>query len=430
MSSPPQTRKVSEMRKYLLASTILCGLSSAAQATTYYVSSTGKDSNSGTSTASPLLTVGAAAKKTNPGDTVLLMTGNYPPVIITRSGTAAAWITYQPAPGQHPVIHKDGTAWNGVDIQANYITLTGLEVLGNAQSITQDQANAASSSNNTTNGHCASVAKASHHVKILNNTLAYCPGAGIIFWGDYGWIERNIVHHNSYWSHLAESGIVVIPTNPISPPGKVYVDGNLVYSNQTFVCNSEVRPCRITDGNGIIVDSNIRNSPPTGYSGRIEIYNNIIYNNGGWGLVDAFSQHVDIYNNTTWHNGLSVFDPRYAATGGEIGLNKADDVRVWNNILFASTGGVVISPGFPTITNYTWDYNLMFNGITPTLGTAPIGPHDIVADPQFTTWMLPPAAFKVQEGSPAFNRGSAVPPTDFANLPRQRPDIGAYRVDW
>ncbi len=67
----------------------------AKKRTTYYVAKNGSDSAAGTS-AAPLLTINAAAKKAQPGDTVLVRSGTYrEEVILPRGGTSdTARITY------------------------------------------------------------------------------------------------------------------------------------------------------------------------------------------------------------------------------------------------------------------------------------------------------------------------------------------------
>src|SRR5690348_15031976 len=60
---------------------LLCHVPSAL-ATTYYVSVTGSDSNSGTSSTAPFLTIQKAANLTKPGDTVSVMNGTYGPFTI------------------------------------------------------------------------------------------------------------------------------------------------------------------------------------------------------------------------------------------------------------------------------------------------------------------------------------------------------------
>jgi hypothetical protein len=89
----------------------------SALATTYYVSAAGKDSNSGTSTTAPFLTIKKAADLTKPGDIVNVMDGTYGPFIISHAGSqSGGYITYQAYPGQHPTVLKNGTTWDGIQI--------------------------------------------------------------------------------------------------------------------------------------------------------------------------------------------------------------------------------------------------------------------------------------------------------------------------
>jgi hypothetical protein len=288
--------------------TLLCHVPSAL-ATTYYVSAAGSDSNSGTSTTAPFLTITKAANLTNPGDIVNVMNGTYDPFIISRSGSKSdGYITYQAYSGQRPTILKNGSRWDAIELLnsisgPSYIIIDGFTIVGNAQSITASQARSAPDYNNTTNGNCVGGGGSVHHVIIRNNNVSYCPGGGIVFTGDYISIYENIIHHNSFWSPLDTSGITVQGNNSDgSTAAKIIVYNNLLYNNQNYICNKyQTNPCRITDGEGIIVDSNTASN----YNGRISIYNNITYNNGGPGIEVTQSQHVDIYNNTTYMNNIS-----------------------------------------------------------------------------------------------------------------------------
>ena len=101
------------MKRALLALCVTVGaslLTTDAYARTYYVSTSGDDSNSGTSSA-PLATIQEAADRVAPGDTVIVRDGTYTCAAgssrwpdtsnigriatLRRSGTAAAWITYR-----------------------------------------------------------------------------------------------------------------------------------------------------------------------------------------------------------------------------------------------------------------------------------------------------------------------------------------------
>jgi hypothetical protein len=175
---------------------------------------------------------------------------------------------------------------------------------------------------------------------------------------------------------------------------------------------------------GIIVDNNITYS----YAGRVQVYNNISYNNGGPGISVYHSQHVDIFNNTTYKNDLSATEPapfQAHTGGGEITLLNSNDARVLNNITYGSSSVPMIRTGTTSVTNLVWDYNILFNGI----GAAPLGAHDLVLNPLFVS--SPPFNFHLQKGSPAIGSGTSIlaPRYDFAGSPRPggNMDRGAYR---
>lgn len=111
-----------------------------ANSATYYVAPTGANSNSGMTIDSPW-ELQYAADRTNPGDTVYLLSGDYminSDVNITRSGNAASYIVYSAALGNMPVFKTPTpcNAWNVLRVLANYIVIDGLELIGNNANIT------------------------------------------------------------------------------------------------------------------------------------------------------------------------------------------------------------------------------------------------------------------------------------------------------
>ena len=101
---------------------------------TYYVSTTGNDSNPGT-IGSPWLTIQHAANSVSAGATVYVFGGVYhESVNFPASGTASAPITFQSYPGQTAVIDGTGVSVNGTQGLINivgrrsYITIKGFEI--------------------------------------------------------------------------------------------------------------------------------------------------------------------------------------------------------------------------------------------------------------------------------------------------------------
>ena len=90
------SRRRSSRRSWQTISVSALLIVHSALATSYFVATNGLDSNSGTSIASPFLTISKAAGVVNPGDIVSIRGGTYrETVTFSRSGTAASQITFQ-----------------------------------------------------------------------------------------------------------------------------------------------------------------------------------------------------------------------------------------------------------------------------------------------------------------------------------------------
>ncbi|AVH72857.1 pectin lyase fold protein [Nostoc sp. 'Lobaria pulmonaria (5183) cyanobiont'] len=406
-------------------------ISRISTATTYYVSSNGNDRNSGLSTSSAFRTLQRAANLTNPGDTVLIMNGEYKNepkngavLGIKRSGTANAWIKYKAYPGHFPKIQHN--TWNGISITgASYIEINGLEVIGNNAHINYDYAYASSQnkeaqSNRLTNGNCISIEPGdkgrSHHINILNNKVHDCGGAGISAkQADYVKVDNNTVFNNSWYTVYGCSGISMLDnwSSDNKQGYKIFVTNNKSYNNRMYI--PWFKAGKITDGNGIIVDVS------KGYRGRILVANNITYKNGGSGIHAHDSQHIDIINNTAYLNQQSPEVKKKAK--GEIYAGYSSDVKIFNNIMYASPGNAVNS-NMKNV-NVSYNYNVYSNNSTINI----TGSHDMIADPQFVNASA--RDFRLKSTSPAINSGlkwSSLT-TDFLGNPRvsgYAPDRGAY----
>ena len=320
--------------------------------TTYYVSSQiGNDNNAGTSAAAPFASLQAAANHTAPGDTVLVMNGTYtsgdPVLQITTGGTASAPITFAAAPGQTPVIDSSGN-WNAIDVRAPYIVISGFTIVGNAASITLQQA-LANASPGTPLYDGNGIAVHASHVTIQNCTVHDEPGGGIYTEGaDYVQILNNIVYNNAHWSVYGNSGISVASSiNADTAPGPhIIISGNLVYGNSELV--PEYRAGAITDGEGIILDSN------SGYTGGFLVQKNTVHDNGGPGIEAFLSNNAVITLNIVYGNNTQNVQ---APSNSEIFINQSNNVTITDN----STGDPNdhTPPDPPIITGDTVDFNLV-----------------------------------------------------------------------
>jgi Protein of unknown function (DUF1565) len=118
----------------LLAIVLMLAQSLAGQvATTYYVSTSGNDSNAGTM-AAPWLTISHAANVATAGATVYVFGGVYTESVnFPNSGTSGSPITFQSYPGQTAVIDGTGVSVTGIQgliniVNQSYITVSGFEI--------------------------------------------------------------------------------------------------------------------------------------------------------------------------------------------------------------------------------------------------------------------------------------------------------------
>jgi hypothetical protein len=125
---------MASLRKLSLIFVVITSTSLIAQSgSTYYVSKSGKDSNSGSYTA-PWLTIQHAANSVSAGATVYVEAGVYnESVSFPKSGTASNYITFESYPGQTAVIDGTGLSVNGTQgliniVNQSYITVSGFEI--------------------------------------------------------------------------------------------------------------------------------------------------------------------------------------------------------------------------------------------------------------------------------------------------------------
>ncbi len=396
---------------------------------TFYVSPTGNNTNNGTSLATPFQTIQHAASQTYPGDVVQVLPGTYsspnPPILaaltIFRSGTAAQPIVYKAydAANRPKIKVSQG---GGIFSSASYIEINGFVVEGGAAEI--DPAYAQYLYDNDPNNKYIdatgigvayngfiSYCTYPHHVKILNNEVYNLAGNGIgTVRADYVTISGNRSHDNAKWGPYANSGISVFQGRDIDANTgyKYVISNNVSYNNYNNFPNIAITPRVVTDGNGIIIDDfrNTQNTDPNCprppqpylYTGKVLVFNNLTYNNGGSGIHAYESNNVDIVHNVAYKNGT------HPDLGGEIFSNTGKNVRILNNILYANATEIV-NFDFGNDATVLYDYNLYYNGTANPSYGRPLA-SNVIADPLFVN----PAArdFHLQAGSPAINSGSTL----------------------
>jgi serralysin len=294
----------------------------------YFVSTTGSDSNDGTSMGSALRTIGAAAKLAlRGGDCVTVADGTYDEtVVVSSSGSAdtcTGYVVFRAAsPGGAKVVSTD--PYNGFMVNANYVMVDGfdLEDTGTGSAFT--------AGTNTVVGGKVVVY---HHIAAVRNIAHDSGGAGLAaLHSDYVRFEGNTVYGNSSRSDYGDSGIDLweMQGSDTLPGFHIVIRNNLSYAN----VESGIPASLQTDGEGIILDSFDYADPAYGstpYAQESLVENNVVWGNGGRGIEASGGQptsHVTIRNNTVFDDNTQ--QQQYG--GAEI-VSWGNGNSVTNNIV-------------------------------------------------------------------------------------------------
>ena len=380
----------------MLASTFLPAIPT--QAATYYVSTSGSNSNSGTSS-KPWRTVAHATSKMVAGDTTYVRGGRYDEGIVRfkTSGTQSAPIRLLNAPGEFPIIQcTDGKTSSkgqklliqnsaGYQKPIGWIMIEGFEIR-----------------------YCFDNLKIynGHDITIRRNWFHHSYNQGIIGNGTRILLDRNRINHNgpfatspsSYGAHgIYMNGTAITITN------------NLIYDNL---------------GYGIQMNGTA-SYDPTKYAGTefavsskwIVANNTLAYNVNRGGLVvwGSKSTNARIENNIFYENGVKLAS--YSGQGIDF-QSSGTGHTIRNNLAFASgSGATKFIAGGTNGTHYTESGNTV-NTLNPkfvnALATLPSAPN-----------------FALASGSPAINKGLTHPATktSYTNVSRPQQsyyDIGAF----
>ncbi len=416
-------------------------------AATYYVATTGNDSNSGSSS-SPFLTVQRGVNAASAGDTVYLRGGTYNQTVsISKSGSSGSPITISGYPGETAII--DGQKTIPADsntalfyVWANYVTLqdltiqnshaAGLYLFGN-----NNQALRVKSYRNYGSGIMVSaggyslVSDCEVYYNSTINEFGYTPTG---YWGAGLTVARNSVHHatvrrNKVWNNWGE-GLSTFESSYTTAEDNIVWDNwstNLYISDTTY---------SIFRRNLVYMSSN---SAIAAYGGAkfgllmgdevSTSSNNTVINNFVLGGDRAFSccsgaTNNFIANNTFangWTASVQIWD-------GGVYTNS----QFLNNVVLQDSSAPVAYFG-STVTGMTKGNNMW----SKTPPSAASGSGDIIADPQLrrtgtnTAGNLTAEWFKLLSGSPAATKARSVAAVteDFFKTARgSTPDIGGHQL--
>ena len=427
----------------ITGSTIPMGLAlntpGAGTSQTYYVATTGSDSNNGLSPQTPFLTIQHAIETVGPGGTIEIMGGTYAGgITIDHPGTANGWITMESYQNQEVTIDGSNTM-NDVFFYNNSGAPTYWEVKGlhitNAQQYTVQISvpDVKLVDNDISGAHndLVKLVQAAHNVviwgnKVHNNNAA--PGTnaqGIDMVGS----QNVLVAHNTVYN-IASIGM--------------YCKGNA--ANITFEDNAlnNIYSRGIMLGESTGVEYLLPGKTYESYNSIIK--NNVITNDQSACLAESSSYDAEIYNNSCYntaidrHGGIMI--------SNESALHQAGtNVYIRNNILYDLTNRPmeVIAP--QAMTNYATlhiDHNMYYNpnGVTfewddkniygmpfaTWQKTTGLDKYSIVANPLYAST----STLTLSANSPAINAGIVLPSVthDFNGVARPTSgsyDLGAYQ---
>ncbi len=430
---------------------------------TYYVATTGNDTNPGTE-AQPWKTIQHAANSATPGSTVLINAGVYnEKIIVNVSGNAAGgYITFQNFLNDSVVV--DGTGKTGDQIilieNKSYIKIIGLELRNNL---------------NQSFGTGIWVQGFGSHIELRDNRIhdmRAASGGGdamaISVYGSHATIPlSNIIIDNNHIydcepghsEALTLNGNVdmfQVTNNRVHDVDNIGIDmiggegtsptpandavrnglcaENIVYNARSNYGGGYAAGIYVDGGRNIVVERNIVYQCDVGMeigcenngfiSSGITVRNNLIYNNdkaglgfGGYNFPTTGKVTTSLFTNNT------VFNNDVLATGtGELWIQYAQNCTVKNNIFYSTSQNRLMVTTIGNANGNVLDYNLWFapggdENVTVDwdgtvynsysgyrTGTGQDN-HSMFADPKFISSTLPNPDIHLQSSSPAIDAG-------------------------
>jgi hypothetical protein len=370
-------------------------LMSLAGANTYYIAPTGDDSKNG-SLSSPWLTVLHAWRNSGGGDTVLVRAGTYLEAEIWMhmnnrgNGIENQFWILKAYPGEAPIFTDARFI-----VDDDYVRIQGLN-LGGAAFF-----------------EVVSWSGLHEHIELIDNDISGSVGVPIFFNANNGLVQGNTIHtvwavHGIYVMHgdgnvirsnyvtgMEKYGIHIYDENKYRHTARIT---NLLVENNTVIASQSRSGIVISAGEstnlGIEIDSvvfrnnitidNFEDGISIRYYGsvrNIDIYNNVMYGNGAYGLrISAYDvDEITVKNNILSYNGLQmdvssslnnlVISHNLYWQPSSIGSGVRDDHPVFSDPLFINVNecDFHLKPGSPAIDAGVY-VGIPYNGSAPDLG--------------------------------------------------------------
>ena len=345
----------------LVLTGVLTLFGQGASAATYYVATTGSDSNPGTQSAPFRHLTKAAATATQPGDTVIIMDGTY-----DNEGVVA--------PNVVVILYYSGTAGNPITFRAQN---RGKAILDSMNSSTTTSCDGASAYFGL---------KSVSFIVIQGFVIQRGCDSGILTDGAahdiiIRWNEiRNIANHTVI-DQIGRNGIYLHAA-----------EYNFIFDGNSF------HDIGRTDGQTLLhFDHGIYSQGQ-----NMTIINNIFYNmNRGFSI-----QIADGASNWLVANNTFAFGNANGEAGQIMFWNTNSNITVRNNI-FHNPNGSAMTRYAATISGSAFDHNLVY-GVSTLISDVTgftIGTNQIGVNPLFVNASTAPYDFHLQPGSPGIGAG-------------------------
>lgn len=381
-----------------------CALASAllpsvpAYAATYYVATSGNDSNSGTNS-SPWRTVRYAVSKMVAGDTTYVRGGTYTEsnIRFSRSGTQSAPIKLLNAPGEFPIIKCSSNSNNKANsvlfqnsssyrYAIGWINLEGFEIK---------------------NCHVAIRLYNLHDSVIRRNWIHDAQSQGLLGNGTRILLDRNRINHNGPFA-----------TNPSSTLAHgIYLNGTAITITNNLIYDNLAHGIQLNGSGSSVYTSSLHAGPEFAASKNWVIANNTLaYSRNRSGIVvwGSTCNNARIENNIFYENGVKLAS--YAPQGIEFTSTTCTGIQIRNNLAFASGSGAMqfLGSSAKAGTHYTQSGNTV-NTVNPKFVNAP------------ATYPSAPN-FALASGSSAINKGLSTSATKSSYTNVSRPQQSLYDV--
>ena len=269
--------------------------------------------------------------------------GRYPAIGRECQGTEAHPIVIRPWGSEYVKLKTDALYGIRIKPGAKHITVQSLEIEGELESITLDEALKYWWWDNNDTMQGSGIVTSGDNIIIKDNVVHEMSGSGISAnAGAYALIEGNIVYNCDWWTIAGSKGIGITTATGSDANGeyKNRVIGNLIFNIEqrvfSHVWKKGFATLRIDEGEALLIQEGKQNAGTTSssYNGKYLVKDNLIIYNGKAVSINL-AKDVNVSNNSFYNNGGAT-----KQAGFRIGYTK--HLNIENNAVEANIPNTII----------------------------------------------------------------------------------------